>query len=74
MVEPMNKQQMDEMEALAVRLAIGRIFRILSRPYRDGDVQMYEQCKSLILDLCPEPGIDHAPNWAKDRLKGAQGD
>ena len=69
----MNKQQMDEVDAVTVRLALGRIFRIMSRPYRVGDVQVYKRCKRLILDLCPE-SIDHAPNWARDRLKGAQGD
>jgi hypothetical protein len=60
-------------ETQTVNLAIGRILRIMSRPALPGDVAEYERCRGLILDLC-ESVADYAPNFARDRLKGAQGD
>ena len=57
---------------LAVRLAIGRIFSLASRPEQPGDVEQYERCRAVILD-CSEAPQDHAPNYQRDRLKGAQG-
>ena len=60
-------------EAQIVNLAMGRIFRIMSRPYKPGDVAEYERCRSIILDLSEAPE-HYAPNYARDRLKGAQGD
>lgn len=60
------------MEA-AVRLAIGRIFRLSSRPEQPGDIAEYERCRALILDHS-DPQEDRAPNWQRDRLKGAAGD
>jgi hypothetical protein len=56
-----------------IKLAIGRIFRLASRPEQPGDVAEYERCRSLILDHSEIPE-DRAINWARDRLKGAQGD
>ncbi len=56
-----------------VNLAMGRIFGMLSRPEQSGDVAEYERCRSIILNLC-DPVSDYAPNWSRDRLKGAQGD
>lgn len=60
-------------ERALVHLAIGRIFRIMSRPYQDGDQEDYERCRSIILDYSPEY-VDHSPRWTRDRLKGAAGD
>lgn len=61
-----------------VPLALGRIFRLLSRPERPGDVAEYEQCRKLILDAIVGeyvvPTTPYRPNWAADRTKGAQGD
>lgn len=65
------------MASQVVELALGRIFRLAGRPEQDGDVEQYEQCRQLILDeLDPDGTIktDYRPNWARDRLKGAQGD
>ena len=56
-----------------VQLAIGRIFRLASRPHQPGDIAEYERCRALILDHSEMPN-DCAPNYARDRLKGAQGD
>jgi hypothetical protein len=58
----------------AVELALGRIFRMGSRPTRPGDVEEYERCRAIILDNT-EPSLpDYRSNYARDRLKGAQGD
>jgi len=57
-----------------VQLALGRIFRLLSRPFQEGDLEEYHRCRSIILDASPEPQEDHRPNWVRDRLRGAQGD
>lgn len=34
----------------AWKLALGRIFRMGSRPTQEGDVEMYEKCKDIIMD------------------------
>jgi hypothetical protein len=60
--------------AKAIELAIGRILRIAQRPTQPGDVEEYERCRALILDLSDGPSLDYTPNYARDRLKGAQGD
>jgi hypothetical protein len=42
---------MDDLEAKAVmRLALGRIFRLLSRPAQPGDVAVYEQARAMALN------------------------
>jgi hypothetical protein len=68
-----NDIEATQMTTETVNLAMGRIFRLMSRPAQPGDVAEYERCRGLILDLC-KPVADHAPNFARDRLKGAQGD
>lgn len=52
---------------------MGRIFRLMSRPEQPGDIADYERCRAMILNLSDNPR-DEAPNYARDRLKGAQGD
>lgn len=56
-----------------LHLAMGRIFRLMSRPEQPGDIADYERCRAMILNLSDNPR-DEAPNYARDRLKGAQGD
>jgi hypothetical protein len=57
------------------QLALGRIFRLMSRPEKDGDVADYERCRSIIFDVVnPPPFVDRAPDYGRDRIKGAQGD
>ncbi len=60
----------DSVKAHAAQLAIGRLFRLASRPERAGDVQAYEQCRSLILNLLGdgsvpmrEHGYAPLPGW-----------
>lgn len=62
----------DDERRSAALLAIGRILRLGSRPARPGDIEDYERCRGVVLD-CTEPRDDYEPNWARDRLKGAQG-
>lgn len=60
-----------------INLAIGRIFRIVSRPTQPGDVAEYERCRAIIMDLAEAAGhigVDHRPNYARDSRKGAPGD
>lgn len=40
---------LDDEERLAVTLAIGRLFRVLSRPYRPGDEEQYERCRAVVM-------------------------
>lgn len=55
------------------QLALGRIFRILSRPFQEGDIEEYERCRAIVLDAS-DPIPDHRPNYARDRNRGAAGD
>ena len=57
----------------AVEMALGRIFRIMSRPTQPGDVAEYERCRAIILDLAGDPVIPYSPNYARDRMLGAAG-
>ena len=57
-----------------VELSIGRIFGLMSRPTQTGDVAEYERCRAIIMDLCEPVLPDYAPNYARDRMKGAAGD
>lgn len=65
----MNDVELDA----AKRLALGRIFRLASRPTQPGDIAEYERCRAIIMTDAPE-FIDVRPNWARDRNKGAAGD
>ena len=64
----------DELVALAKNLALGRIFRLMSRPFQPGDIEDYERCRALSMNPSEGLPLHYAPNWARDRLKGAQGD
>jgi hypothetical protein len=62
-----------------VQLALGRIFRLMSRPEQTADAAQYEACRALIIDAyeaahggMPQP--DWEPDYARDRWAGAQGD
>lgn len=54
-------------------LALGRLFRMGSRPFREGDIEEYHRLRSIIVDGAPSYH-DTRPNYARDRLKGAAGD
>lgn len=60
-------------QAATINLAIGRIFRLASRPFQPGDIAEYDRCRGLILDQAATPA-NTAPNYIRDRLCGAQGD
>lgn len=65
---------MESADHAAVSLAIGRIFRLASRPTQPGDAAEYERCRAVILDVCEPVAPAYAPSWVRDRLKGATGD
>ena len=58
-----------------VQLALGCIFRLLSRREQPGDAARYEAARAVVLSSAPaEMATDHMPNWIRDRNKGAAGD
>ena len=58
----------------AVQHALGRIFRLMSRPEQPGDAEQYEQARAVILAHAPaDISLDYLPNWVRDRNKGAAG-
>lgn len=61
-------------KAQARRLVIGRLLRMMSRPSEPGDIDEYHRLRGILLDLAEAEPVDYAPNWVRDRLKGAQGD
>lgn len=67
----------EEKDAL-VRLALGHILRISSRPAQRGDVEEYERCRAIVLDLTDSSThpvtSTWTPNYARDRFRGAAGD
>jgi len=56
-----------------VEMALGRLFSILARPYREGDEAEYNRCRSIIMAISP-PATDQTPNYVRQRGGGAQGD
>lgn len=60
----------------AARLALGRILRLASRPSQLGDVEEYERCRAIILDVhAPDATFraDPVHSYARDHGKGAAG-
>lgn len=58
-----------------VQLALGRIFRLMSRPALPGDVERYEEARRAALSDVPlDVALAYAPSWVRDRNKGASGD
>jgi hypothetical protein len=57
-----------------VQMALGRMFRLMSRPSQPGDMEQYEACRRVLLDASEGATPDYAPNYARDRFLGAQGD
>lgn len=58
-------------------LALGRILRMGSRPEQPGDAAEYWRCRNIIMDIVEGAGFvyrDMAPDYGRDRLKGAAGD
>lgn len=69
---------LSEAEArVAMRLAIGRLFRLGSRPEQPGDEKQYLDCRAVVMEAGEVLGlnaVDRSPNWARDHAKGAAGD
>ena len=58
---------------LNVKLAAGRILKMMSRKHQEGDEATFYKCRDIIMANAPALA-DFSPNWAADRFKGAQGD
>lgn len=63
-----------------VKLALGSIFRLGSRPTRPGDVETYEVARRAILEVLDPverldlPAPDSRPCYPRQRNQGAAGD
>jgi hypothetical protein len=57
------------------QLALGRIFRLMSRPFQEGDIEQYEAARSTFLTEGPqpEPPDPYQVNWARDRKLACAG-
>jgi hypothetical protein len=64
-------------DQLAAQLALGRIIRMGGRPTEPGDVEDYERCRKVLLDVLDPDMLANgnwSPSYARDRLRGAPGD
>jgi hypothetical protein len=61
-------------ENRVVELALGRLFRIASRPFEPGDLADYERCRTVILDALDPMPVPWAAVPARRQAQGAQGD
>lgn len=74
---PRIRTDLSALERAAVEGAIGRILRMGARPSQPGDGAMFDACSRIVKDILDPDGAgipDTAPNWVRDRLKGAAGD
>lgn len=58
-------------DEVAVDCALGRIFRLASRPSQPGDIEEYGRCRGIVLDLLGDDRPDYRPDWIRDRRKGS---
>ncbi len=56
-----------------VQLALGRIFRLMSRPAQPGDVQQYYAARAVVLEYTGDVIADWQPDYGRDRMRGAAG-
>lgn len=50
------------------QLALGRIFRLMSRPFQEGDIQEYEAARIAALEGVEDPQPEYQPCWPRDRF------
>ena len=62
------------MMPVEIQMALGRLFRMLSRAARPGDIEAYHSIRTMVLDTAEPQPHDNRPNYVAQRLKGAQGD
>lgn len=74
MIQPTEEQ----LAQLAIRLAVGRLLRLGSRPEQPGDAAQFQACRSVALEAAELLGRDtsagYRPSYVRDRNKGAAGD
>ena len=65
----------DEERHALVCLAIGRLFRICSRPFQEGDLEQFEMCRKIIMgELDPLPRPWEYTSAAERAPRGQDGD
>ncbi len=68
----MNKFDSQQQAHSTAALCIGRIVNLGSRPFQEGDVEKYEDAKSIFLDAMDFLGVTDktiAPNFFADSKK-----
>ena len=62
-------------ETASVAMALGRIFGMMQREARAGDVEEYERCRALVMGAlgADTDAMASRANWARDRKRGAAG-
>jgi hypothetical protein len=53
-----------------MQLALGRILRMGSRPYQDGDFAEYERCRAIFMDAAEAQGIKPSTDSSGDSRPG----
>lgn len=64
---------MDTTTPPEVKMAIGRLFAMMMRPAQEGDLEMFEKIRAVVMEHS-NVKEDYVPNYARDWNRGAQGD
>ncbi len=63
----------EERDAI-MRLVVGRLARLASRPSQPGDIAQFEACRRVAMEVLGDDyAPDYLPNLARQRGRGAQG-
>jgi hypothetical protein len=57
-----------------VQMALGRLFRMMSRPSQSGDIAMFHRIQKIVMDAAGEQSPEYRPDYVAQRLQGAQGE
>jgi hypothetical protein len=72
-IEGMKREAtMANEDKATVDMALGRIFQMMSRPERSGDVAEYERCRAIVLDIVAPAAPEYRPNYARDHSRGSR--
>lgn len=51
---------------VALDLALGRLFKLCSRPEQPGDIEQYEKLRAVAMEAAEVLGIDSTPGYRPD--------
>jgi len=54
-----------------VQMALGRIFRLMSRPFQDGDLEQYFAARAVVMAAASSIKQDYQPNYVRDCNRGS---